>query len=81
MTLEELEALPKEILSAAEIAPFLGSNPNTIRWQAHKHPEMLGFPVIIMKSRVKIPKAAFIDYCTRARDRILPVDPPSSISE
>jgi len=62
MTLEELEDLPTEILTCQQIAPLLGANPATIHGQATDRPELLGFPVIVMGRRVKIPKAAFIRF-------------------
>jgi hypothetical protein len=62
MTLEELENLPTEILTCQQIAPLLGANPATIHGQATDRPELLGFPVIVMGRRVKIPKAAFIRF-------------------
>ena len=62
MTLAEIEALPGEVLTCAQIAPVLGANPATIHLQATDRPELLGFPVIVMGSRVKVPKAAFIRF-------------------
>lgn len=62
MTLEELEACPKAVVTAADIADILGASPNTIRSQAQECPEKLGFPVIVMGSRVKIPRIPFIMF-------------------
>lgn len=62
MTLSDLEKIEKAYLTPAQIAPVLGADPNWIRWQAHEDKDMLGFPVIVMRSRVKIPKAAFIKF-------------------
>ena len=62
MTLEELEACPKAVVTAADIADILGASPNTIRYQAQECPEKLGFPVIVMGSRVKIPRIPFIMF-------------------
>lgn len=62
MTLEELEALPREVLTCKQIAPILGAKADNLHQQAVERPERLGFPVIVIKSRVKIPKAAFISY-------------------
>lgn len=61
-TLEDLEALPGEVLTCKQIAPILGAKPDNIHQQAVERPEMLGFPVIVIKSRVKIPRLAFIAY-------------------
>ena len=62
MTLDELKNSNKNILTAAEIAPIVGADPNVIRYQAQEEPDKLGFPVIVMKSRVKIPRIPFIKF-------------------
>lgn len=62
MTLAEIEALPGEVLTCQQIAPVLGANPATIHLQATDRPDMLGFPVIVMGSRVKIPKRPFLAF-------------------
>lgn len=64
MTLDDLRRLPVDILTPAQVAPFLGTNPETLRWQAREEPSALGFPVIVMKSRVKIPRLPFIKFMT-----------------
>jgi hypothetical protein len=61
-TLAELEALPGEVLTCQQIAPILGANPATIHGQAVERPEKLGFPVIVMGRRVKIPKQPFVRF-------------------
>lgn len=60
--LDELEALPGEVLTCKQIAPLLGSDPYTIHTQAMDAPEMLGFPVVRVGRRVKIPKQPFIKF-------------------
>ena len=64
MTLTELEALPDEVLTCAEVAPVLMVNPQSIRVQAYECPEKLGFPVICIGNRVIIPKVGFIRFMT-----------------
>lgn len=44
---------------AAEAAKALHCDPQALRAQAHKDPSKLGFPVCVMGSRVRIPRAAF----------------------
>ena len=61
-TLDEIEALPVEVLTCQQVAPVLGANPATIHAQAMDAPYMLGFPVICMGSRVKIPKRPFLKF-------------------
>lgn len=62
MTLEEIAALPVEVLTPAQVAPVLRLDQDTIRGQARECPERLGFPVIVAKSRVKIPKQPFLRF-------------------
>lgn len=66
MTLLELEALPKEVLSPAEIASCLGIDPQRFRTQVwedqKKRKNSYGFPVIISNRRIKVPKAAFLKF-------------------
>lgn len=61
-TLEEIEALPGEILTCAQVAPLLQADPYTIHQQAMLRPDLLGFPVICAGRRVKIPKRPFLKY-------------------
>ena len=62
MTLEELAEIPRDWLTCAQVAPVLGANTGTLHDQAIQDPRMLGFPVIVVKSRVKIPKKPFIRF-------------------
>ena len=61
-TLAEIEALPVEVLSCAQISKVLCSNPSSIHDQAVANPSRLGFPVIVHGTRVKIPKTPFIKF-------------------
>lgn len=63
-TLDGLEALPGEILTPAQVASVLGTDQQRIRVLARERPEMLGFPVIVIGNRVKIPKRPFIAFMT-----------------
>ena len=62
MMLDDLEAVPRDWLTCAQIAPVLGAHASTIHDQAVTDPRMLGFPVVVCKSRVKIPKRPFIRF-------------------
>ncbi len=62
MTLQELEAIKEETLTPAQVGPIIGFNPQSIRIQAHENPELLGFPVICTRKRVRIPKQAFLAF-------------------
>lgn len=62
MTLEDLEALDREMLTPADVAPILGYNPQTIRTAAREAPWQLKFPFVMIGSRMKIPKTAFVAW-------------------
>lgn len=62
MTLDEIRNSTKDVLTPADIADVLNADPQDIRVQARTAPEKLGFPVIIIKSRTKIPRLPFLRY-------------------
>ena len=59
-TLEEIEALPKEMLIPTDVAPILGCAPYTINVATRDGQNPFPFPVIRMGTRVRIPKMPFI---------------------
>lgn len=62
MTLDEIEAIPGEVLTPAQVAPVLHLDQDTVRGQARTCPARLGFPVIVAGNRVKIPKKSFVKF-------------------
>ena len=62
MTLAEIKALNTDVITAAQAAGPLNCDPQYIRSTARQNPERLGFPVTLIRSRVKIPRLAFIRY-------------------
>lgn len=62
MNLTDIAALPKETLTCKQVAPILGYGEYQLHQQAINKPELLGFPVIVIGNRVKIPKGAFIAF-------------------
>lgn len=62
MTLDEVKQMKEEYINPAIAARVIGCDPHYIRVTAREAPEDLGFPVTIIKSRVKIPRLAFIGY-------------------
>lgn len=64
MTIQDLKGMTCLNLTPAQAGAVLGIDPNTLRWQAREEPSALGFPVIVMKSRVKIPRLPFIRFMT-----------------
>lgn len=70
MTINDLEAMADEVLTPSQVAPLLRMNPDTLRLAAREFPEQLGFPVIVIGSRVKIPRRAFIRFLSEGGERI-----------
>lgn len=62
MTIDEIRASDKEVLTPADIAPLLGCKPYSINVQAHADKSKLGFKVVITNRRVKIPRRAFLEF-------------------
>ena len=62
MTLDEIRNSDKATLTPAEIAEVIGSDPQTVRLQARRCPERLGFPVCVIGTRTKIPRIAFLKW-------------------
>lgn len=77
MTLEDIEKLDREYLVPADIAPILGVSQYNINVQVRHDKEhgvnCFPFPTIMIGTRVKIPKRAFLDAMTKAP--VLPVEP------
>ena len=64
MTFADIENIREEVLTPLQVGAFLHINPQSIRAQAKEAPELLGFPVIVIGSRVLIPRRAFLAYIT-----------------
>ena len=62
MTFENICDVRDEMLTPLQVGAYLHVNPQSIRAQAKEAPEMLGFPVIVIGSRVLIPRRAFIQF-------------------
>lgn len=62
LSLDDIRAMEEETLPPAVVAQVIGCDPQYIRIMARQHPEQLGFKTITYKSRVKIPRRAFIRF-------------------
>ena len=60
MTLEQIEALDKEMLVPKDIAPILGCAPYTIKVATKDGRNPFPFPIIRIGTRVRIPKQTFL---------------------
>jgi hypothetical protein len=62
MTIEEMLASDKPVLTPADIAPVLGRKPYSISIAAKDHPEQLGFPVSRIGTITVIPRISFLKF-------------------
>ena len=61
-TLSTLKRLVCSTIDPSVAASVLGCSPQSIRVAAKQRPDLLGFPVIVMGSRVRIPRIPFIQF-------------------
>lgn len=62
MTLEEIESMDALTLTPAQVASVLNCDPQVVRLSAKNRPDLLGFPVICVGNRVKIPRIPFLRF-------------------
>ena len=62
LTLNDLIESEKDFFTVNDVCGVLGSDPQTIRVCARQRPELLGFRIIVMGNRVKIPRIQFLRY-------------------
>ena len=62
-TLDEIERCGKAMLLPADVADFLGCDPQSIRLQARADAAALGFPVIVIGNRTLFPREGFVRFC------------------
>ena len=62
MTINDLKNSTAIFVKPADIAPILGCDAQSIRRQAKQDASQLGFPVICLGSRIRIPRTRFLEY-------------------
>ena len=64
MTIDDIKAMPDTMLTPSVAAQIIGCDPQKIRLYARdaRWRDALGFPVIVIGNRVKIPRLPFIRY-------------------
>lgn len=67
-TLQEVKDCQKEMLVPEDVARVLGCKAYNINLQAQKDPKALGFPVVVVGTRVKIPRLGFIRFMEGIRE-------------
>ena len=64
MTLADIEEMTCNTLTVAQVAEFLGKDPQVIRDQAEREPKYLGFPICKAGRSYCIPGIGFINWYT-----------------
>ena len=60
MTLDEIRASDKAVLTCEDVAKALHVAPQKLRVQARQRPQTLPFPVMVIGARVHIPREPFL---------------------
>ena len=62
MTMDEIRASDRDVLTVQDIAPVLGAHPQWIRTTARETPELIGYHFTFSGNRMIIPREAFIRW-------------------
>lgn len=62
LTLADIKNMKKDVITPKEAAQVLGCDPQWIRLVAHRQPERLPFPALVVCNRTKIPRLPFIKF-------------------
>ena len=62
MTIDQIRASKAPFLTPAQAAKILQCDPHVLRITARENRDRLGFPVICVGNRVKIPREPFLHY-------------------
>ena len=62
MTIDEARAMDCLMLTPAQAASLIGCDPQGLRMTAREDPQSLGFPVVVIGNRVKIPRVPLIRF-------------------
>lgn len=62
MTIDEIKASDRAFLIPTDIAGILGCNAHLIRLEARSNPAALGFPVVVVGTRTRIPRKPFLKF-------------------
>lgn len=62
MTIEEMSASTKNMLTPNDVCEVLGCSAYSINVQCRDDPDKLGFPVCMVGTRVRIPRIGFLRW-------------------
>lgn len=60
--IEKIQQMDTATITPDMAAKVLQCNPISLRVAARQRPELLGFPVIVMGTRVRIPRIPFLNF-------------------
>ena len=60
--LEKIKEMTDPFITPAQAATVMKCTPHALRVAAHNCPDLLGFPVCVVGSRVKIPRIPFVEF-------------------
>lgn len=64
MNISDIASMQDDFITASVAGQVLNTDPQSIREQAKRDSSKLGFPVIVIGHRVKIPRVPFVRYVT-----------------
>lgn len=62
MTISELELSDRIFVTARDVDDIIGCSAENIRSQAQDDPSKLGFPVVVIGNRLRIPRIPFLRF-------------------
>ena len=62
MNIADILTSTTPMLRPADVAPIIGCDPQWVRDTARSNPEALGFPILVVGRRVKIPRIPFLRF-------------------
>lgn len=69
MTIDEIRASTKDMLTPSDVAPILGCNPYSLNVAAKANIKALGFPASLIGTRLKIPRIGFLRWIEGTGER------------
>lgn len=62
MTIDEIRASTKDMLTPSDVAPILKCNPYSLNIAARADIKALGFPASLIGTRLRIPRVGFLRW-------------------
>ncbi len=62
MTIDEIRASDKDMLTPSDVAPVLNCHPYSLNVTAKTNIKALGFPASLIGTRLKIPRVGFLRW-------------------